>query len=213
MTPEQEKTLLAALDSSQAVHGVLTVALGIAQLLGTDVEALHVAEPGRTADIAERETSGAGVRLQLTQGPVAEKISEAIRAPHVFGAVMGTRTFIDGPRPAGSTALGVLRVTTKPVAFVPPEAPLASVFAPRRLLVPLDGSEDASSAYLEMESHFGPDAKVEVAVLYVLQNKCIPGMVDRPEYDLPLLGEKFFSTTALASTGHSSGARATPEAR
>ena len=99
MIPEQEKTLLAALDSSLAVHGVLTVALGIAQLLGTDVEALHVAEPGRTADIAERETSGAGVRLQLTQGPVAEKISEAIRAPHVFGAVMGTRTFIDGPRP------------------------------------------------------------------------------------------------------------------
>ena len=58
----------------------------------------------------------------------------------MLGVVMGLRAFISGPRPAGSTALGVLRGAAKPILFVPPEAYFPSAFEPRRLLVPLDGT-------------------------------------------------------------------------
>jgi hypothetical protein len=67
---------------------------------------------------------------------------------------------------------------------------LAGETAPRRLVVPLDGSAAASSAYLGMEGHFRPDADRETIVLYVLDG-LTPRMLDRPERDFALWGDEF----------------------
>ena len=131
-----------------------------------------------------------GVRVHHRQGEVVPQLLEAIASPHVFGAVMGARTFIAGPRPAGSTALQVLRATSKPAVFVPPEVAPHSRFVPRRLLVPVDGSPEVSDALFDMERYFRPDATVDVVVLYVLDG-LTPAMVDHPEHDLSDWGREF----------------------
>jgi len=103
---------------------------------------------------------------------------------------MGVRGFTSGPRPAGSAALAVLRATAKPVVFVPPEAAIADAYTPRRLVVPLDGSPEASNAFLHMESRFRSNAELEIAVLYAM-NGLTPTMVDHPEHGLSDWGHEF----------------------
>jgi hypothetical protein len=184
------KTLVAALSAAADTGAVLRTALGFAALVGTGLEALHVAEDTERTGDPHKEAHVAGVRVHQRHGPVADRILDALASPRVFGAVMGARRSIAGPRPVGSAALQVLCATVKPVIFVPPEASGAGEFAPRRLVVPLDGSAAASSALLGIEGHFRPDANRETIVLYVL-NGLTPRMVDRPGYDLPLWGEEF----------------------
>jgi len=190
VTTLRATTLLAALSGTTEASGVLNAAIGMGRLLGSEVEAVHVSEETEPREALVAVTRAAGVRLHDRHGPVADQILEALKLPQMLGLVMGTRTFIAGPRPAGSTALQVLLATSKPVVFVPPEALLPSVFTPQRLLVPLDGSAEASSAFLELESLFRVDADMEVMVLYTLDG-LTPSMLDRPEYDLPLWGSEF----------------------
>ena len=192
MTTGRGDTLLVALDDTPAVHGVLTVALGIAQMVGTEVEALHISDGERTARIAAEATNAAGVHLHRTQGPVAEKILEALQAPQMVGAVMGTRAFRGGPRPAGSIALQVIAGMSKPVAFVPPDLHHLSAEAPRRLLVPLDSSVAASTAFLELEHGLRPDVNREITVLLALDGM-MPSMLDDPTRDMPEWGLTFLS--------------------
>jgi nucleotide-binding universal stress UspA family protein len=169
---------------------VLRTALGTAQLTGMGMEAIHVTEEGRSARKAAAVAHTNGVRVHHRRGDVVSQLLEALESPRVFGTVMGTRTFIAGPRPAGSTALQVLRATSKPVVFVPPDVVPSRGFVPQRLLVPIDGSVVASNAFLDMERHFRPDANVEVIVLYALAG-LTPRMVDHPEHGLSAWGEEF----------------------
>jgi nucleotide-binding universal stress UspA family protein len=198
MVTARTETLVVALSGAAETGAVVKTALGVAQLVGLGVEALHVAEdgglgtdPGDEAQAAAGAAAqAAGLRFHHRSGPVVDRILDVMGSPRVFGAVMGTRAFIAGPRPAGSVALGVLRHSTKPVVFVPPEAAVAGRFSPRRLVVPLDGSAAASNAYLGVERLFRPDADREIVVVYTLDG-LTPRMVDRPEYDLSVWGTEF----------------------
>lgn len=183
-------TLVAALSGGADTGAVLRAALGFAHLVGTTVEALHVTEDGEPTGDPGREAHVAGVVLHHRHGVVADQILGALASPRVFGAAMGSRRGRAGPCSAGTTALGVLGATAKPVLYVPPEAAVAGAFAPRRLVVPLDGSTAVSSTYLAVERHFQPDAEREVVVLYVLDG-LTPRMLDRPEYDLSTWGDEF----------------------
>jgi nucleotide-binding universal stress UspA family protein len=168
---------------------VLTTAMGMAQLVGGEVEAVHVSEEDDTQDL-EAATSAAGARFNKLQGSVADALLVALKRAEVLGAVMGTRAFLAGPRPAGSTSLQLLRAANKPLVFVPPEVALSSEFTPRRLLVPLDGSPEASRAFLEMEGLFRSETSMEITVLLTLDG-LTPAMLDHPVYDLPVWGEEF----------------------
>ncbi len=182
--------IVAALSGTPETGVVLRTALGIAQLTGMGVEAIHVTQDGRSAREAVAVAHANGVRVHHRQGDVIAQLLEALESPRVFGAVMGARAFIAGPRPTGSTALQVLRATSKPVVFVPPDAVPPGGFVPQRLLVPIDGSAVVSNAFLEMEHHFRPDANVEVIVLYTLDG-LTPTMVNHPEHELSAWGEEF----------------------
>lgn len=183
-------TLLAALSGGPEASNVLKTAIGLATLLGMEVEAVHVSDEGEATRDIGAATRAFGLELHQWPGPVVDRLLEVLELPQVFGAVMGMRTFISGPRPAGHTALQVLRGMSKPLVFVPPEAALPQMFTPRRLLVPLDGSAEASAAFLDMEGLFQQEAQVEVVVLYTLDG-LTPKMLDRPHYDLPVWGDEF----------------------
>jgi len=185
----RERTLIGALGGTPETGGVLRTALGIGQLTGMGVEAVQVSVDGRVAVETTAAAHANGVRMHHRQGDVARQLLEVLDSPRVFGAVLGARTSINGPRPLGSTALAVLRLASKPVVFVPPDLAPTRVFVPRRLLVPIDGTPAVSNAVLKLESHFRPDAIVETTVLYTL-NGLTPTMVDHPEYDLPTWGEE-----------------------
>jgi nucleotide-binding universal stress UspA family protein len=190
MTTAPPTTLLAALSGGPETGVVLKTAIGLATLLGMEVEAVHVSDEGQATQDLNIATSTAGVPLHEWPGPIGDRLLEVLELPQVFGTVMGMRTFISGPRPAGHTALQVLRGTSKPLVLVPPEAAMAEIFTPRRLLVPLDGSPQASKAFVDIEGHIQDDTNVEVVILYTL-NGLTPHMIDHPYYDLPIWGEDF----------------------
>jgi len=183
-------SLLATLSGGPETGVVLKTAIGLATLLGMEVEAAHVSDEGDATQDVGAATRAVGLELHEWPGPTGDRLLEVLERPQVFGAVTGMRTFISGPRPAGHTALQVLRGTSKPLILVPPEAALPEMFTPRRLLVPLDGSPQASRAFLDMEGLFQEDANVEVVVLYTLDG-LTPTMLDHPLYDLPMWGEEF----------------------
>ncbi len=190
MTAKHRTTLVAALSGTPETGVVLRTALGVAQLMGMGVEAVHVAEDAQAERAAVATAHANGVRVHHRQGDVVPQLLDALGSPRVFGAVMGARTFLAGPRPTGSTALRVLRATSKPVVFVPPEMAPPEGFVPRRLVAPVDGSAAVSDALVDMERHFRSDADVEIVVLHVF-NGLTPTMVDHPEHDLSDWGEEF----------------------
>jgi len=192
MNTERGPILLAALNHSPAVHGVLTAALGIAQMVGANVEALHISEGKQSARLALSVTNAAGVHLLKRSGPVGETILDTLQAPEMVGAVMGTRALRVGPRPTGSTARRVMAGMSKPVVFVPPEACQPNAEAPKRLLVPLDGGTATSTAFLELERHFRSDPEREITVLLTFAGDGeMPSMLDYPTRDLPAWGRAF----------------------
>jgi len=192
MNTERGRIVVAALNHTPAVHGVLTAARGIADMIGADVEGLHVREGNREPRMARRATDAVGVHLSERTGPVAETILDVLRGPEVVGAVMGTRALRGGPRPTGSIARRVIAGMSKPVAFVPPEAYRLSANAPKSLLVPLDGSEAASASFLDFEQRLRNDPERVVTVLLTFEsNGEMPRMLDRPTRDLPAWGLSF----------------------
>ncbi|HUY21865.1 MAG TPA: universal stress protein [Acidimicrobiales bacterium] len=192
MTGEDRRVLLAALDDTPAAHDVLMTALGTAHLVGATVEVLHVAGGHHSARIAAGAAGAAGVPLRVARGAVAETILGAMDDPTVVGAVVGTRAFRGGPRPAGSVARRVLAGASKTVVFVPPDLRRPTADAPRRLLVPLDGSAEASAGFFELERELRPDVEREITVLLTFDG-VRPAMLDHPVRDIPEWGREFLA--------------------
>ena len=186
---ERGDGLVAFLDDTPSARAVLTAALGIAQLLATEVQALHVSEGNGPNRISTQVALDAGVDLQLRHGPVAETILASLETPSIFGGVVGLRAFLGGARPAGSVALQVISGASKPVVWVPPDAQLRASL-PRRLLVPLDGSAAASSAFLGLEHRFPPDPDREINVLLAFDGMT-PTMLDHDPHGIEAWGREF----------------------
>ena len=181
-------TILAALDTSAAARPVLETAVRIGEMMGVGVEAVHVADgPTETPEALARR---AGVPLRLLEGPVDETVLAAVGAPGVRTVVIGARATPGGRRPVGHTARHVLHHAPTPVVVVPPEMVAPGAF--RRLLVPLEGTEASSRPVLE---HLCPllVADVDLVVLHVFTDATLPSMLDRPGYDLKILGREFLA--------------------
>jgi nucleotide-binding universal stress UspA family protein len=186
----KHRSIVAALSGKPETGLVLRTALGVAQMMGMAVEAVHVTDEEGGARESAAIAHANGARVHHRKGEVAAQILKALESHRVFGAVMGARSLIAGRRPMGSTALEVLRATSKPVVFVPPGTALSGGFVPRRLLMPVDGSAAVSSTILGVEGQIRPDADVDMIILYVLDG-LTPTMVDHPEHDLSDWGKEF----------------------
>ena len=182
------RTVLAALDSSISARPVLDTALGIADLMGASVDAVHVVD-GAT-ETPRHLTDRHGVALQLLDGPVEPALLAAISSPEVVAAVLGARSSPSDPRPAGHTALSVLEHAGKPIVAVPPAALDGTSRAIHRILLPLEGREESSRPVLEQLLPLLV-AEIELVVLHVFTDATAPRFLDRPQRDLELLSEEF----------------------
>ena len=171
------KTVLAAVDNSLAARPVLATAQALAALLDANTQGLHV----RTGSdrTARSTTEAAGVPLEITSGPVVQRLIDAGRADDVVALVVGTRS-TPGGRLLGTTATAVATALLKPVVVVPPEARAPGRLT--RVLVPLEASLPAGRAprtILELAR----DATIEVLALHVLEEDAIPSFTDQPQHE------------------------------
>jgi len=184
-------TVLAALDATAAARPVLETALRIGRLTGAGVEVVHVrTAPTESVETPESLAARSRVPFKVLEGTAGAALVAAVAAPEVLVAVIGARSTPGGRRPIGRTASHILRHVGKPMVVVPPE-----VVASRRirhLLVPLEGTEASSRPILERVVPLLLD-DVELSVLHVFTEATLPAMLDRPEYDLDVLGKEFSS--------------------
>jgi nucleotide-binding universal stress UspA family protein len=184
------RTVLAALDTTAAARPVLETALGLAELTGATVKAVHIRDgPPETPEWLSAHSS---VPLQVLDGPVEASLLAALADPATILGVFGARALPGGRRPVGRTALHVLQRVNKPIAVVPPEA---FGICPRpfhRLLVPLDGSEQSSRPVGESLDLLIA-GEVEVVILHVFTSATVPRTLDRPARDLTLWGDEFLA--------------------
>jgi nucleotide-binding universal stress UspA family protein len=180
--------VLAALDAERTAQSVLDAALRIGELTGADVEAVHVT----TADAQPVKACAdrAHVALHLLSGPLEPVLLDAVEAPEVVAAVIGTKTAASDRRLLGTTARHIVERSTKPVVIVPPDFVSAGFF--RRLLIPLEGTESSSQPVLEKLLPLLA-ADVELLVLHVFTESTKPAILDHPWRDLEILGREFLS--------------------
>ena len=192
------RTVFAALDASASARSVLDIAIGVGELVGASVTAVHVDE-GRRQTV-EWLTTAASVPLLLLEGDNAEALllETATRADAV-AAVFGARSTIGGRRPVGHIAVHVLERTHKPVVIVPPEMRRTSTQPIRRLLLPLEGSEHSSRPVIEALNSL-ISTNVDVVALHVFTKNTTPPILDRPQRDLELWSDEFLARFCPAAS-------------
>jgi len=183
--------VVAVLDSSAAARPVLEVAQRIGEMTESRVEAVHVrSDPLKSVETPESLAARNEVPFQVLDGTVEPEILRTMDRADVLVGVIGARATTGGRRPVGRTTLHVIARMNKPVVVVPPDLIAPGSF--RRLLVPLEGTEESSQPVLD---RLGPllRSDVEVVVLHVFTDVTQPAMLDRPLRDLQMMGREFLT--------------------
>jgi nucleotide-binding universal stress UspA family protein len=181
--------VIAAIDNSEAAAVVLSVAqAAAATLFEGDVEAFHVREDGH--DIAARAADKMGISLRFAHGPTVASIVEAAGEPEVAAVVLGSRSTLQGPRPAGHAALEVMTSVGKPLLAVPPIT--AVPFVLKRMLIPLDASPTSAAAVKETLL-LGRACGLDMVVLHVYNLESLPMFDDHPEHETRAWVDEFLA--------------------
>jgi nucleotide-binding universal stress UspA family protein len=177
--------VVAAIDNSAAAGPVLAVAAAFAELVGTEVEALHaVGEEDRPPKGLPLH---AGVPLREVPGPAVDAILAAGAPDDVAALVLGARGTPGGRRPVGATALAVITSLAKPVVVVPPDAAPGQL---GRVLVPLEGTLSTSHAPTTMLD-LASARTVDVVVVHVHDEASLPSFTDQPQHETSAWAEEF----------------------
>jgi len=182
--------VLAALDSSAAARPVLDTAIGLAAVTGAAAHAVHVRENATTTP--EALAAQRNIPFREVSGPVHEALLSEFRADDVIVGVLGARGTPTGRRPVGRTAMRVLADVAKPVAVVPPDAVRVSTTAPRRLLVPLEGTAESSEPVAQQLVPLLVPG-VELVVVHVFTTSTAPTMIDHPDWGLEAWRSEFLA--------------------
>jgi len=183
--------LLAAIDDSEAAGTVLAIAGGLAGVVASRLEALHVRENG--ARHARAVADAAAVPLHEVAGDVVDQITIAASAPDIRAIAVGTRRHPEGARPAGHVALALLTRLAVPLLVVPPEA--RSTGGLRRVLVPLDGSM-TTARRAGPAIDLAAAAGLEVIVIYVCDEQHIPMFTDHAHHETRSFADEFIARYA-----------------
>jgi nucleotide-binding universal stress UspA family protein len=176
---QKVKKVMAAIDSSPAAPGVLSVADAVAAtLFDGDVEALHVRDNSDLVALSAADE--AGFPLRIESGPTVSSIVTAAEANDVAAVVVGSRSKRVGARPAGHTALEIMTSVEKPLFTVPPDTHLPYVL--KRLLVPLDASATSAAAARETLL-LGCRCGLDMVVLHVHDIDTLPMFDDHPHHE------------------------------
>jgi len=182
--------VIAAIDNSAAARPVLAAAAAFGQLLGAQVEAVHVAEEdGQTAQ-ACADSLGIPL-LRLAGDPVTEVVARA-GTPSVVGVAIGARRRVKG-HGIGHMARAVVDTVDKPVLVVPPDAPRVQRF--RRALVAMEGTP-AKARAIKSAVELAAGADLELIVLHVDDESSIPSFSDQLAHEADAYATVFLARYA-----------------
>lgn len=180
-------TVLAPIDGTTAARGVLVVAREVARVLDADIDAVHVIEEGAWAD-AQAEARRAGVAVRALEGPVAARLVSEASDAAIGAVVVGLGRTVGGSLPAGHVALEVIRRAHAMVVVVPPAT--SSEYELRTVLVPVPGRPADA---LQNVIRIADDARLDVVILHVHDERSIPSFEDQPYYDAEAWAEEFLA--------------------
>jgi hypothetical protein len=188
--------VIAAIDSSAAAMPVLATARALADMLGSDLEALHVRVDGDRVPAAA--AAAAGVPLREVAGVPVDELVKAGGADDVVSVVVGARGTRFARPTLGETALAVATSLSKAVVVVPPEA--AHPGRLERVLVPLEGTASTSTAPRDVIER-AADADLEVVVVHVLDEDSLPSFTDQPQHEEEAWAEEFLARYCPSGVG------------
>jgi nucleotide-binding universal stress UspA family protein len=178
--------VLAAIDNSAAARPVLSAAKAVADLLGADVDALHVRE--RASATAKAAADASGMHLTFLSGRALERIIQEAGRPDVVAVVLGARATPGGARPAGHVATHVATSSRKPIVVVPPDCEVPVRL--RRILVPLDAVMATASA-VDSAVLAAATGGAEVVVVHVMTEQALPPFTDQPQHEVEAWTNEF----------------------
>jgi nucleotide-binding universal stress UspA family protein len=188
--------VLAAVDNSAAARPVLAFAGVVAGLYDAGLEAVHQEEDGHRS--AEGVAKAAHVPFRTVHDGDAEALVEACGDDDVIAMVLGARGSTTGRRPAGRTALELIRTIEKPLVVVPPDAPVP--LALTRVLVPLDGTTETAEA-LRSTVELVSGSQAEVVILHVREHDVLPLFSEQPQHELRAWAEEFLARNCPSCEG------------
>jgi nucleotide-binding universal stress UspA family protein len=186
------KKVIAAIDNSAAARPVLIMAQAVASALGGTLEVIHVIEDGDETARASAEAAGAVLRT-LSGDPV-EQLAFAVAEENVVSLVLGARSGLGGPRPAGHLALTLAGRTDKPVVVVPPNAQPPNTL--RLVLVAMEGTPGKARA-LQRTIELSTGAGLEIVVVHVDEE--IPSFTDQVQHETVAYAQEFFARHVLGA--------------
>lgn len=159
------RRVLAVVDGGAATRPVIDVAAALAEIVGIDVDVLHV----RLEAAADTRALTSG-RTEV--GDPDDVVIEAIAEDDVVIVAIGARAVPGGPRPVGHLTGAVITATPKPVVVVPPE------LAPdhrslRRVVVPVEGHDEPSHDLRTAVSAFAVSGSAIYAV-HIFDRAAVP---------------------------------------
>jgi nucleotide-binding universal stress UspA family protein len=178
--------VLAAIDNSPTAGPVLDAAVALAAILHADVQAVHVREG--TEVNAERAANNAGVSLTVLEDPVSKALIEAAKARGVEAVVVGAKNIASSAATPGHVTLETIATIGKPVLVVPPDAHRPSRL--RNVVLPLDGKLQTAEG-LSKAIEFASRHEMNVRVVHVHDESCLPPFEDQPQYEANAWAHEF----------------------
>lgn len=188
--------LLAAVDSSAAAQPVLAVARELARLMGAEVEAVHIDEPGGPAT-AGAIAGAAHVRFHGRSGDVVPAVAALVRERGAAAVVIGARGLPGGALPAGHVTMDLVQSLDVPVAVVPPQARPRTI---ERVLVAVEGDGE-SHALRHLVRHLVHGPSLEIVALHVFEPDRLPLFGDQPVLETEAWAEEFGRRALRESSG------------
>ena len=185
------KTLLACIDNSAAAGPVLDAASAIAPLFGAVIEAVHVAEDGKS-------TAGgtAGIRdlpLHTLHGDVVHELISRARREDVVAVALGARGRPTGPRPAGHITQQLADEVDAPILVVPPDSRIAGEI--HRALIAMKGTR-ANARTLKRAIELATAADLDLIIIHVDDESSIPSFSDQVQHETDAYAQEFLARFA-----------------
>lgn len=181
--------IVVALGDGPEAASVLAVAQELTRTLDLGLRVVHVAAGADAPPTDLTELVGAaGLELELVEGDVIAQLAACLERPATAAMVVGGRSIDEGPRPAGHVPLALIGRTAQPVVVVPPDADPGRIV--REVLLPLDGSEDVTTA---AESTVGllRGSGARITIVHVFDPQHVPLFLDQPHHALAAWGREF----------------------
>jgi nucleotide-binding universal stress UspA family protein len=189
-TDHRRGAVLAAVDATPAAETILRVAAALGRAFDTAVRAVHVTT--HEAELVQGIADRAGIELATIRGDPTDALTQAVSEMDVRIAVVGCRDRPTGRRPAGHVALAVIERAAKPVVVVPPDSTITAIL---KVLLPLDGTDEAAAA-VEPTVRMLAASGLEIVVAHVFDASHIPAFIDQPHHALPAWGHEFLARYA-----------------